>query len=157
MTRMRTLLVSSILLAAVSLAADDLESRARELETLIMAPCCGGGTVADHVSPASDQVRREVRAMLADGKSKQQILDHYVAQHGDTILSMPPARGFNLVAYWVPFVALIAGVPLVLWALRRWRAAPATPVVEPAAPIERAEGDEAGYEERLRRQLANLD
>lgn len=153
----------SVLLACFALAplAGADEATAKELERMIMAPCCGKGTVADHPSPASDRVRREVREMLATGMGRQAILDHYVAEYGETILSMPPAKGFNLIVYWVPFFAFIAGLPLIYLALRAWRhhaPAIAEPAVAagagaPAPPVE----EDARYEERLRRQLANLD
>lgn len=156
---MRYLLSLLVLLALASTAgAADLESRAKKLEGLIMAPCCGGGTVADHPSPASDQARRDIRRMLADGLDEQQILDAFVAEHGETILAMPPARGFNLVAYWLPFLALLVGGAFLYVAIRQWRsgqvAATARAAESPAPPVA---ADAAAYEERVRRQLDALD
>ena len=147
----------SVLLLLLSIAPSAVadEATAKELEQLIMAPCCGKGTVADHVSPASDRVRREVREMLSSGMSRQAILDHYVAQHGETILAMPPARGFNLVAYTIPMLGLLIGLPLLALSLRSWRKSPATPADSIDLPV--TDLDAADYEKRLARQLANLD
>ena len=91
-------IVLTALLCTVTPAAD-IETQAREIDTQLMAPCCGANTLAEHDSPAAHQMKREIRSMLAAGRTRQEILDHYVAQHGQTILSMPPARGFNLVRH----------------------------------------------------------
>jgi cytochrome c-type biogenesis protein CcmH len=112
----------AVLLAAPAWGADELEARAKKLETKLMAPCCMANTLAEHESRASTEMRREIRIMLAAGRSEQEILDHYVALRGPQILSAPPARGFGLAAYVVPFVMLVGGAVLLLLAMRRWGA-----------------------------------
>lgn len=81
----------------------------RELESEIMAPCCYGGPVADHDSDAAKQVKTQIAGLLAEGKSKEEILDMYVAIYGEQILARPRARGFNLLAYIMPPVILLVG------------------------------------------------
>jgi cytochrome c-type biogenesis protein CcmH len=133
--------------AGTSAESADPETRARRLEGLLMAPCCGANTLAEHESPAVDRMRREIRELLAAGRSEREILDRYVATLGPTILAVPPSRGFNLVVYLVPLLALIGG-PLLLWRRLRRRDRAAPP--EPAAPP--LDVDPA-YRERLERQL----
>ena len=126
--------------------AADVEDEARQIEGLLMSPCCGSTTLAEHHSGPAQQMKREIRTFLASGRSRQEILDHFVSQHGETILSMPPARGFNLLAYLLPMLALVLG-PLVLWrTLRRKRPQEA---VANAAPPELDPEDR----ERLDREL----
>lgn len=85
-----------------------------------MAPCCFGGTIATHRSPLADRFRREIRSMAAQGASESQILDHYLTVYGERILAQPVARGFNLLAYWMPVVGLLCGAVVVcLWLVRR--------------------------------------
>jgi len=147
---MRTTLGVIVLFAMVgvpagALDADD-ETEARKIETLLMAPCCGANTLALHESGLAQQTKREIREMLASGMNRQEILDHYVAKYGNTILSMPPSRGFNLTAYLLPLVVLILG-PLAVWIVlrRRTSEAPPEPTIRP--PIERE------YRERLEKEL----
>lgn len=137
----RALLVIALLAATPAAAAGtDVESRALELEGQLMAPCCGANTLADHDSGPANQMKREIRSLLAAGESEEAILARYVGTYGETILSTPPATGFNLVAYLAPTLALLLG-PLVLWKRLRRRPAAASPAgpapAEPLAPHDR--------------------
>lgn len=145
--RVRWLVLASVVLVGGASAPPDLEARANRLEGLLMAPCCGANTLSEHESPAVERMRHEIREFLVAGQTEQQILDHYVATLGPTILAVPPSRGFNLVAYLVPLLALVGG-PLLLWRrLRRGAGAEPATVPEPAAPIDPA------YRERLEREV----
>jgi len=142
----------AVLLSVVPATGDDLEATAKKIEGKLMSPCCMMNTVDVHESGASYTIRREIREMLAAGKSEAEILDHYVAQHGPQILSMPEAKGFSLTPYLFPFVFLILAGAALAFALRKWRAseregAPAAAPVAPTGP----------YAERLKRELERLD
>jgi cytochrome c-type biogenesis protein CcmH len=91
----------------------------KELESEIMAPCCYGGPVADHDSEAAKQVKTQIAGLLAEGKSKEESLDMYVAIYGEQILARPRARGFNLLAYIMPPVILLVGVLLFVYFVSR--------------------------------------
>ena len=47
-------------------------------------------------SPRADQERREIRALIAQGLTKQQIEDELVRRYGSEILADPPKHGFSL-------------------------------------------------------------
>jgi cytochrome c-type biogenesis protein CcmH len=137
-------------------AAADVEQKAKEIEAKLMSPCCMSGTVADHGSAIAYQMKDEIRAMLNDGQTEREILDHYVAQHGPQILSMPRARGFNLTAYLLPVLLFLLGAVGVVLAVRRWQSREhPVPAVEtggaPSAPLD------PEYAERLQRELRKLD
>jgi cytochrome c-type biogenesis protein CcmH len=104
---------------AASATPQNKEESARELEAMLIAPCCWSQPVSQHYSEAADQIRREVREFLAAGKSKQEILDHYVSMYGERILASPRPRGFNLLAYVLPFVFLLAGMTIVVMFLKK--------------------------------------
>jgi cytochrome c-type biogenesis protein CcmH len=110
-------------MAAFSLAAfaaaQGTEETAYELEAMLIAPCCWSQPVSQHYSEAADQIRREVREFLAAGKSKQEILDYYVSKYGERILASPRPRGFNLLAYVLPWVFLLAGMTIVVIFLKK--------------------------------------
>jgi cytochrome c-type biogenesis protein CcmH len=131
-----------------------LEQEARVLETMIVAPCCWNQQVAVHYSPAADKVRSEIRAMLASGKTRQQILDDYVARYGDRILAEPPARGFNRGLYVLPWVFLGFTSGLVVVVIRKLRsnANPSEHATDSAT--DRRDDD---YDERLEEELRNMD
>ena len=154
-----TFLVSSLIIVgccwSAAVAATDVEPLARRVEGKLMAPCCMAGPVADHNSSISFQMRDEIRSMLRQGQSEQEILDFYVAQYGPQILALPEARGFNLTAYLLPaLMILVAGGGLAL-ALKKWRAS-----AEPSTigrPVTAPPTVEPEYLERLQRELRDFD
>jgi len=82
--------------------------------------------------PSSGPMLAEIAAELDDGQSDQSIVAHFAEKFGITVLSSPPASGFNLTAWLMPFIALAAGGMLVIYFVRRfrskWRAVPAADV-----------------------------
>jgi cytochrome c-type biogenesis protein CcmH/NrfF len=72
----------------------------------------------------SDQANREralIRRLIAQGDNEAQIKRVMIAVFTDKVLQLPPRSGFNLVAYIVPVVAVIALVAALLFVLPRWR------------------------------------
>ena len=117
--------LASQTLAAPTLTPDQ-EATARRVEEQLMAPCCFGSTVATHHSSAADAIRADVRVLVAQGRSEREILDQYLDRYGERILAQPVARGFNLLAYWVPAIAWLCGTAVAAsWILRRRETAPA--------------------------------
>jgi cytochrome c-type biogenesis protein CcmH len=105
-------------LAALA-ASQNTEETAKEIEAMLIAPCCWSQPVSQHYSEAADQIRRQVCEFLAAGKSKQAILDYYVSKYGERILASPRPRGFNLLAYVLPWVFLLAGMTIVVIYLKK--------------------------------------
>ena len=59
--------------------------------------------------------------MLADGKTDEEIIDHYKAMYGERILSAPPNVGFNRMAYLFTPLMFLVGGGIIFITLRRWR------------------------------------
>src|SRR5450756_1639800 len=51
-----------------------LEQEARQIEHMIIAPCCWMQPVSDHQSQASDEVKQQIRQWLGSGMTRQQVL-----------------------------------------------------------------------------------
>jgi cytochrome c-type biogenesis protein CcmH len=49
------------------------------------------------------------------------VLQGFVQQYGSTVLSAPTTTGFNVVAWIMPFFALLAGLTLVTVIVRKWK------------------------------------
>ena len=88
-------------------------------ESLICYACPGEPLNIDRCS-GGNQMRDVIQEMLDDGKSKPEILDYFVGQFGDSILTTVPKKGFNLIAYTGPFIGLLVGIPVAFLVLRRW-------------------------------------
>ena len=101
-------------------AAQSTEETAREIEAMLIAPCCWSQPVSQHYSEAADQIRKQVRELLAAGKSKQQILDYHVSVYGERILASPRPHGFNLLVYILPPAILLIGATSLVILLKKW-------------------------------------
>jgi cytochrome c-type biogenesis protein CcmH len=133
----RQLILLSFVLILRSGAAMDLpdstqnvaDDEVRKIAGLLIAPCCWSMTADAHSSEIAHQMRAQIRDALAHGESEEEILQAYVAQYGERILAKPTKQGFNLLAWILPFVALVAG-GLILWRfLHRHAALPSVPAV----------------------------
>ncbi len=72
-------------------------------------------------SPQADSERALIRHLIARGDTKAQIERVMVAQYGSSVLARPPASGFNLSVYVLPPVAVLVGLAIIAFAVRRWR------------------------------------
>jgi cytochrome c-type biogenesis protein CcmH len=94
------------------------------------------------VSPA---MHRDVMALVAGGYSAPEIIAAFKGVYGDRVLMAPPTHGFDIAAWITPFVALSAGIGLVLVVLKRLRAPALAPAIAPAVadatPAEQARLD----------------
>lgn len=126
--------LSALLATSLSFGADlspELEQEAREIENILIAPCCWRQPVSVHPSGASDEIKAEVREMLAAGLGRDEIIQKYVAEYGERILAKPPAEGFGSLAYFLPVIFLVAGALLAIVVFRKLRPA----VVPQEAPV----------------------
>ncbi len=121
--RIGSSLIPVFFAAILSFAAEDpqIEARVREIEHNLIAPCCWTQPVSQHDSEISRKIRKEVREMVAAGMSREEILNHYVAQYGERILAMPRPRGFNALVYVLPWIALFLGIMLLVHLLKKLR------------------------------------
>ena len=148
----------ALLLAAAGLAqtASQLQIAGVVRVGSKLACLCGtcNNTVADcqmlecHFSKPA---KLRIAALLAAGRSDSEIIDEFVAQYGKRVLAAPPAEGFNLLAWAMPFAAIGAGLGAIWFFLRRFR----KPAAVPATPAE-AE-TLSRYQERMDKDLAKLD
>jgi cytochrome c-type biogenesis protein CcmH len=125
-----------ILLALHAYGADDaaLQRRAQALEKELRCLVCQNQTLAESNAPLAVDLRNQVRAQLAQGKSDREVVDWLVARYGDFVLYRPPLKSTTVLLWAGPFLFLIGGFYALFRFLRRRR------VPAPAlTPAERAE------------------
>ncbi|MDX6665471.1 MAG: cytochrome c-type biosis protein CcmH, partial [Solirubrobacteraceae bacterium] len=83
----RTLAIAVALLAvAPAGSAPAAPAAFNDVETQLMCDTCNVALpIAD--SPRADQERAEIRRLIAQGKTKQQILDIFAAEYGPNVLA----------------------------------------------------------------------
>jgi len=76
----------------------------------------------NHVGcPNSDGMRQELLAGVTNGDSDNTIFDAFVQKYGPTVLAAPTTKGFNLVAWIMPFAVLFLGIGGTALLIRRWK------------------------------------
>ena len=111
-----------MLFTAVAWSQDpDVEKRTMALAHELRCLVCQNQTIADSNAPLAVDLRNQIRAQLAAGKTERDVVDFMVARYGDFVLYRPPLRAAT-VALWVgPFVFLALGFWVLLRYLRRRR------------------------------------
>lgn len=101
---------------------DEVNAIAKDL----FCPVCENTPLDVCPTDACKEWREEIRGMLAEGKSEEEIKQHFVDYYGARVLSEPPRTGFNWLVYVVPPIAIVAGVFVLFRALRTWSQASKT-------------------------------
>ena len=85
-------------------------------------------------TPACIQWKEEIRMMLAEGRSEDEIVDFFVTRYGMRVLAVPPPQGIGLGVWLIPAIGLPAAGLWLALRLARWRRpSPASqPLPEPA-------------------------
>ncbi len=91
-----------------------------------------------------------IRENIAQGQSGPQIIQSFVTHYGEQVLAAPPKRGFNLMAWVLPFAALLFGGGIIYLALKEWVRRGRQS--QSSAKVEIKEGDEE-YQRRLEKEL----
>ncbi len=99
-------------------------------------------------SPRADQLRREIRSLIARGETKAQIKSTLKDRYGPAILALPPDKGFSLAAYLVPILATLALLGLLVMLIPRWRRRGRDGGDGPSGPV-LSEADERRLDDEL--------
>ena len=125
--------VMAVSLTAVLLMGAGDDARFNKLGHNLMC-ACGCRQIlleCNHVGCSySDRMRDELSTALTRGDSDDLVLQAFVQKYGPTVLAAPPATGFNLVAWVMPFAVLFAALGFAVLVVLRWRQR--APAVAPA-------------------------
>ena len=118
------MLALSLLVAACGSGSTEpsLERRAQGINKSLMCPVCPSETIDQAQVELAAQMRTIVLERLAAGETREQILQFFVDRYGESVLAEPSKRGFNLLIWVIPPVALLGGTALlyaILLAMRR--------------------------------------
>lgn len=124
-----------------------LKAIAHELRCLV----CQNQTIADSDAPLAVDLRQQVRGMIREGRTDDEIRGYMVDRYGDFVLYKPP---FNLVTavLWVgPGLLIVAGFGVMFVMLRRRRDAAGAPAPPDASRRREIEALLAGDEDAKQR------
>ena len=102
------------------------EEAALKVEQGLMCYCgCTDLTVRTCNCGVAAEIKSDIRDRLAAGQSSEDVIAAYVGKYGAQIRSAPSKHGFDLLAWWMPFIAVFAAGALVISLIRRWARHPA--------------------------------
>ena len=107
-------------------AFDDPELQARYEHIIEEVRClkCQNQSIKDSNAFLAGDLRREIRRMLAEGKTDDEIYDFLVARYGEFALYRPRMSGKTLILWIAPILLLLAGGFVLVNILRRRMAMP---------------------------------
>ncbi len=130
-----------------------------EVAKQLWCPLCSGVRLDACELKACEQMRDVIRIKLEEGQDSESIKAYFVEQYGPQVLGEPPKEGFNLLAWVLPFLALMAGAVFLFFRIRRMvRSQPALATVYPRPAEPPRETGEPGqaldeYERKLEEEL----
>lgn len=90
-----------------------LDQRTNEVAGLLRCPVCQGLSVADSPSTMAQDMKHQVRELLARGYSQEQILAYFERSYGQFVLLKPKFQGVSALVWLLPMAALIFGAIVV--------------------------------------------
>lgn len=144
--------------AVMCLAQGDnplLNEHVRRLGEQLGCQCgCGSSVTSCNMLQchSAGPIRQQLLAMVNAGRSDADILNAIVSEYGQKILLKPPADGFNVVGWLMPFAAIVAGLAFVWLVIQRFRRPLA---VASGPPIDDDTLDR--YRQRIEKDLEKLD
>lgn len=96
-----------------------VETRLKQLAVELRCLVCQNQTLADSNAPLAEDLRREVREMIAKNMTDDQIIEFLVTRYGDFVRYRPPFKATTLLLWVGPFLLLAAGAAVLMVSLRR--------------------------------------
>lgn len=139
---MKRVLIAFLLLLPVFALAEEardladnpaIERRMINLAEKVRCLVCQSENVASSRSDWSNDVRQIMREKMIAGASDQEIMDLLVERFGKSVLFDPPVDRETMPLWAAPFVLLVFGIGILVFQLRKRRAAVAEPSLTPEA------------------------
>lgn len=114
----------------VSSTAND---HAHQLGRKLRCPVCQGMPISESPSTMAQDMMKRVTELVKEGKADDDVLQYFVARYGEWVLLEPPSRGFFVLVWIMPPIALVL---LALWGIvhmRRLQSGAGHPPQVPAA------------------------
>jgi cytochrome c-type biogenesis protein CcmH/NrfF len=131
----------------------------RELQGEIICMCgtCGRKRIGECTCSMAAEMRDEVARLVAEGKSREEVYQYYIAKFGSQEpLASPIDKGFNRLVWLVPYLAGTSGAFGIALVALRWSRRQTLPERQPPAADDDASAESA-LNARLNDELRDLD
>jgi len=110
---------------------DPLDREVLEIAKDLRCTVCQNQPVAESNADLAKDMRQIIREQLVAGKSREEIMDYFVARYGDYVLMKPPTERAGLLLWIIPPLLLIS-LALLSWVFLKQRSRTSPP---PAAAL----------------------
>ncbi|MCK9380853.1 MAG: cytochrome c-type biogenesis protein CcmH [Sulfuritalea sp.] len=105
---------------AAPMAADvEVEKRMVAISEELRCLVCQNESLAGSHAELAQDLRREIRKMIGEGKTDKEILDFMVARYGDFVRYRPPMKPTTWLLWGGPFLLMAGGIAALIAFLRR--------------------------------------
>lgn len=105
---------------AAPLAQDEaIEKRMVAISSELRCLVCQNESLSGSHAELANDLRREIRTLIKDGKSDSEIMDFMVNRYGDFVRYRPPLKGATLLLWFGPALFLVGGLAMLVLYLRR--------------------------------------
>lgn len=124
MTLFRTLALITLLFSSGFSLADinteqDINARLKRLSNELRCLVCQNSTLADSDAPLAQDLRNEIRKLMEQGKTDDEVVDFLVARYGDFVTFRPPMNANTALLWFGPFIMLGIGMITLVVVLKR--------------------------------------
>jgi cytochrome c-type biogenesis protein CcmH len=129
------LALAALLLVLLSSVAHAATARTtlEDVERELMCVTCGT-PLNQSDAPQANRERGEIERLIAQGKTKDQVIDGMVDVYGEDVLLNPPEDGLRAARWIFPAAGALIGLGILFLVVRRWRRRPGTPDDDGPAP-----------------------
>lgn len=101
--------------------ADDpaVEQRLVNIAGELRCLVCQNESLAGSQADLAKDLRREVRGLIKEGKTDEEVKDFLVSRYGDFVLYRPQVKPVTYLLWAGPFILLIVGIIVLIRYLRR--------------------------------------
>ena len=105
---------------AAPLAPDEAtEKRLVAISSELRCLVCQNESLSGSHAELANDLRREIRTLIQEGKSDAEIMDFMVSRYGDFVRYRPPLKGTTLLLWFGPGLLLAGGLGALVFYLRR--------------------------------------
>ena len=122
----RSWILLALLLATVANAIDagnafddpEMQTRYEKIVSEVRCVVCQNQTIKDSNAFLADDLRREIRRMMEEGRTDAEIYDFLVTRYGDFVLYRPRMSGKTMALWIAPFLLIVVGGFIALKVIR---------------------------------------
>ena len=97
----------------------EIDALAASISVKLRCPVCQGVAVSDSPSGMAVKMRGQIRDLVAQGYSEEQVMRYFERSYGEFVRLDPPMKGLNLLLWVLPAVVLLGGAWFVVHKARQ--------------------------------------